>query len=586
MTISAGKFIIAPFLLLNLVNRTLPLINVYILKLVLDTVSLGMEDFSYLLLLLALYVLSLLLEKILSSVYQILGEIITEKTTTLYLTDFFKKMKKLPLAVVDSSSGRDIIEEARFCGENISDFMYRLIAIFSALYTFIIAYSTLVIFNFWVSLLFILLSIPGIIVDCVYERKCIALKRKMAPDVRKFNYYRWMLTDAWPAKDVRMYDLADSINERYEEEKNIYRHTNKIFDKKKLNASLITEIIKCSGEILFIFWVILKAILGEITIGDVTLCVGMVGNALSAFYDLSQTFAWSITRFTDSLEPVFKFQEIKCPEDRKAVRPLDGFKSLIFDNVYFKYPFSDKYILSGISFVLNRGEKLSIVGINGAGKTTIVKLMLGLYEADSGKILINGYPIEDYCINDVRKLFSVLFQNYATYPLTLRENVALSDVDRIDRDEEIIAALKESDVYDEIQSKLEKGLDSNMTRQFDDHGTELSGGQWQKIALSRTYFKNSPILIFDEPSATLDAEAEDKIFRKFQSFSDEKTAIMISHRISSARMSDKIIVLDDGTIIEEGTHEELISCDGLYLKMFNIQKNKYITKEFPDENFQ
>lgn len=584
MTFSAGKFLIVIFLLLNLVSRTLPLFNVYVLKCILDAVSSDALESSYLLQLITFFVFSLLLEKIVSSLYSILSELITEKTTTKYLTEFLEKMKKLPLSVVDTSTGRNIIDEARYCGSDISDFLYRVINILSGLYTFVLAFFTLVTFNIWVSMLFILLSIPGIIVDCVYERKNTALKRKTAPDVRRFNYYRWMLTDAWPSKDVRMYDLAAPIKKRYEEEKNEYRHANKTLDRKKLNASLVTEIVKRSGEILFTLFVILRAVRREITVGDIALYIGMVDNALSSFQDLSETLSWSLTRFIDNLEPVFKFKEISCPEDRTAIRLLDSFESLVFENVYFKYPLADRYVLSGVSFTLHRGDRLSIVGINGAGKSTIIKLMLGLYEIDSGKILINGYPMSDYNIKDVRKLFSALFQNYITYPLTLRENIALSDIRRAQNDEEIIAALKQSGVYNELQPKLEKGLDAYITRQFDDDGIELSGGQRQKVALSRAYFKNAPIIIFDEPSSALDAEAEDRIFNEFKSISRGKTGIMISHRISSACMASKIIVLEDGKIIEEGRHEELIAQGGLYWKMYTLQKEKYTAKESSNEN--
>ena len=187
--------------------------------------------------------------------------------------------------------------------------------------------------------------------------------------------------------------------------------------------------------------------------------------------------------------------------------------------------------------------------------------------------------MSDYDIKDVRKLFSALFQTFVQYPLTLRENIALSDLERLQNDEEIIEVLKQSGVYEDIKLKLENGLDSFMTRQFDDKGTELSKGQWQKVALSRAYFKNASIIIFDEPSAALDAEAEDRIFKNFEEISEGKTGIMISHRISSSRMSNKIIVLDGGKITEQGTHDELVAKDGLYAKLYNLQREKYTMQE-------
>lgn len=215
------------------------------------------------------------------------------------------------------------------------------------------------------------------------------------------------------------------------------------------------------------------------------------------------------------------------------------------------------------------------MGVNGSGKSTIIKLILGLYEVESGRILINGYPMSDYNIHDVRKLFSVLFQSFVQYPLTLRENIALSDIKRINNSEEIKTVLAQSGIYEELRNRHENLLDSYMTRQFDDNGIELSKGQWQKIALARAFFKNAPIVILDEPSAALDAEAEDRIFKIFEDISEGKTCIMISHRISSARMSNKVIVLDNGKIVEEGTHNELITLNGLYAKLYNLQREKY-----------
>ena len=217
---------------------------------------------------------------------------------------------------------------------------------------------------------------------------------------------------------------------------------------------------------------------------------------------------------------VLEFYSFETRQMNAGTRELLSFNTLEFNDVFFKYPNSDQYVLKGLSFTLKKGDKLSIVGINGSGKSTIIKLMLGLYEIESGQILINGYPLSDYDIKDVRKVFSVLFQSFVQYPLTLRENVALSELEKIHNDKEIETALAQSGIYEELNSTYAGGLDSYMTRQFDDKGIELSKGQWQKIALSRTYFKNAPIVIFDEPSAALDAEAEDRIFKNFESVSD------------------------------------------------------------------
>ncbi len=472
-----------------------------------------------------------------------------------------------------------MVDEVRYTKNTAVYLTYRIIRILSLLYTFGVAFGTLITFDVWFSLLFLVLTVPGTILDMVFSQKSMELRQRTAPDIRRFCYYRWMLTDAWPAKDVRMYDLTDPIKARYDSEKEEYIKANKILDIKELLASLLAELIMRSGEIAFTVLVVLRALSGEISIGDVALYIGFALSASSSFQTMSSILVIGYTRTTELMGILFEFLSINCKDEGDSKRKLDCFESLVFDNVCFKYPLTDKYVLLGVSFTLNRGDKLSIVGINGSGKTTIIKLMLGLYEIESGQILLNGYPLSDYDIRDVRKLYSALFQDFVQYPLTLRDNIALSDYERANNDAEIIKALKQSGVYDELQAILENGLDSYMTRQFDDKGTELSKGQWQKVALSRAYFKNAPIIIFDEPSAALDAEAEDRIFKNFEEISGTKTGIMISHRISAARMSNKIIVLDNGKIAESGTHDELVTLGGLYAKLYNLQKEKYTIRE-------
>ena len=483
------------------------------------------------------------------------------------------------MSFIDSSKGRDIIDDVRYGANATITSVRRLFTIIASFGTFTVAYVTLAEFNFWFSLLVIVLVIPGIILNTVFDRKAEALRRKQAPDVRKFCYYRWMLTDAWPAKDVRMYDLTDDIKGRYNEEKDDYVRANKRLDAKKARMLTLAEVIRRSAEIIFTAFIIYKAFVGEISIGDIALYIGFLVQADYQFWYMSFLTVISFSWQLDVMKSVLEFFDTSSEESKGKKRSLDTFYSLEFKDVCFKYPHTEKYILTGVSFTLNKGDKLSIVGINGAGKSTIIKLMLGLYTVDSGEILVNGYPMDEYNIYDIRKMFSALFQDFVHYPLTLRESVAMSSVDRRENDDEIVTALKQSGVYEDILPKLENGLDSYMSRKFDDKGTELSKGQWQKIALARAYFKKASVVIFDEPSSALDAEAEDMIFKNFESISDGKTGVMISHRISSARMSNKVIVLEGGKIIESGTHDELVELNGLYAKLYNLQREKYTLKE-------
>ncbi|MBS5843164.1 MAG: ABC transporter ATP-binding protein [Clostridiales bacterium] len=575
----SSKLMILIYFLLNLISTSVPLANTYILKYLFDILTVRQPDIQIIILYIIVYISLQIILQISQSAAGILYDSINSKASYQYGANLSEKLAKLPMSVIDTSEGKDLVDDVRNTKNTAIYTAFQIISVFSLLYTFCVAFITLVIFNIWFSCLFIALTIPGIITNVIFTRKSENLRRKSAPDVRKFSYYRWMLTDVWPAKDVRMYDLTKPIKNRYDTEKDIYRQANKTLDIKRLQAALLTEIIARSGEIIFTFFVILQAIEGRLTVGNVVLYIGFALSVYHSFSEMTLIFVNGYAFTTDMMGRLFDFYDMKCPDASKGMRKLNDFESLIFDNVSFKYPMTENYVLNGTSFVLNKGDKLSIVGVNGSGKSTIIKLMLGLYQIDSGKILINGYPMSDYDINDIRKLFSALFQTFVQYPFTLRDNIALSDYDRANHDEEITEAIKQSGVYDELQPKLENGLDSYMTRSFDDKGTELSKGQWQKIALSRAYFKNAPIVIFDEPSAALDAEAEDRIFKNFEAISDNKTGIMISHRISAARMSNKIIVLDGGIITEQGTHNELVALGGLYAKLYNLQKEKYTVRE-------
>ncbi len=570
---SSGLLILLYFLI-SLFSSTLSLASTFSLKYIIDSVTAERVMLQTVFLTIDIYISVSLLTLANQRLDHTVFDVIFKKAAQLYECDMMKKVEALPLSRIDSAKGRNEIDEVRYTKTGLVWFSRRLIKLISLAYTFIVAFISIFSFNIPFALLFMLLTVPGTVFQLISDEKTDDQRRKKAPDVRKFCYYRWMLTDPYPAKDVRMYDLTDPIKERYDEVKDEYVEANKRLDKSKLAFLMISELILRAGEIIFTVFVVYKAFLGDISIGDIALYTGLALSAISSCGSFSYMFFYSLFRSTENIGHALDFFSSK-EENKGGTRELGKFETLEFQNVHFTYPNTSKEILKGVSFTLKRGDKLSLVGINGSGKSTIIKLMMGLYEISSGEILINGYPMEEYDIRKIRRRFGALFQSFVHCPLTLRENIALSDLKRIDNDDEINEALKKSGIYGELQPKLTEGLSSFMSRRFDDKGTELSKGQWQKLALSRAYFKNADILIFDEPSAALDAEAEDRIFKNFEDISEGKTGIMISHRISAARMCDKIIVLSEGVVAEEGTHGELVEKGGLYAKLYNLQKEKY-----------
>ena len=578
LVLESSKGMIFLYFALSMLAAAFPLAKTFLMKHILNTLMSSAADIKIILILIAAYGISTVAGWGANSAKALSKSTVNKKFCHLYETKLSQKLALLPMEFIDSSEGKDTVEEVRYAQHAALCQFFYFVDIIPIVYTFAVAFYTLARFSLGFSLMFLAFTLPSIAFNEYYERKTNEFRKKHAPDLRKLNYYRWMLTDAWPAKDVRMYDLTDDIKTRYEEEKSLYISENKKLGKKILSGSLLIELFCKTGSLIFTAYVIYKAVLGDIGIGDVTLYIGFAADGSVSFYGVTWRLTYMFTVAAEFMEKIFGFFALPS-EKIGGTRKMEEFCSITFDNVYFKYPHTEKYVLSGASFTLKKGEKLSVVGINGSGKSTLIKLMLGLYTVDSGEILINGHPMGEYDIRDVRALFSVLFQSFVKYPLTLRENVALSSIGRMENDREIEEVLRKCGIYGDLEPKLEKGLDSYMTRNFDDKGIALSKGQWQKIALSRAYFKNAPIIVFDEPSSALDAEAEDRIFRHFEDASDGKTGIMISHRISSARMADKIIVLDGGRITEQGTHSELIALNGLYAKLYKLQEEKYTAKE-------
>lgn len=566
----ASKTLSALYIVVEFIKTVLPLANIYVLGSLLNNL-IDNATFKSLKWDIIMFISFTIFIRIIGEVSNYVLLLLNQRISHEYDMEFAQKLDELPLSFFDSSEGKDLIDELSYVKGSAISFYKKVILIFSALYAFIIAFMELIEYNVLFSVLFIVLTIPGIIIEHIFDKKNETLRREKAPDVRKFSYYKWMLLDKYPAKDVRMYNLSEELRKRYNEEKDAYLDANKKIDRQKMGYAVVAELIKRSGEMFFIAFVIREAIKGNVNIGNVTLYIGFALSISNTFQNVAENVVEMMTISIDEMKCFFRFFDYPCNKREMEFRHVSDFESLKFKNVFFKYPTQDEYILKGVTFTLNKGDRLSIVGVNGAGKTTIIKLMLGLYEINSGEILLNGYSISEYYIDEVHALFSVMFQRFAQYPLTLRENITLSAAYRMTDNEGIISAMKQSAIFQQYKENLEDFL----TKQFDDNGIELSRGQWQKIALARTFFKDSPVMVFDEPSAALDVEAEDYILRNYCGLSERKTGVMISHRIYGAKYSTRIIVLNDGKIIEDGTHNELVNLNGFYAKLFNMQKEKY-----------
>lgn len=396
--------------------------------------------------------------------------------------------------------------------------------------------------------------------------------KKLAKVNRVCGYVFWQLADFSYGKEIRLYDSANMMKnkevEYTKEQIGIWRDTAR---KQRKNSWGIDLANACRDGFTYLY-IGLLAIRKSITIGDFSMCISS-----------ASTLYWSLFAITSGWQEIVKrcsyaYQFLKFLEYPKAMkegeeRVTKKTHEIEFRNVSFRYPRSETFVLRKINLKIRSGEHLSVVGLNGAGKTTFIKLLCRLYDVTEGMILVDGKDIRKYSQEDYRRLFAVIFQDFQLFAFSLKENVLVGAAEDKARVEQV---LKLSGLYEDAM-KLDCGLDTILYKSFDEHGTELSGGQKQKTAISRALYRNAPIVILDEPTAALDPVAEYDIYRQFNQLVGGKTAIYISHRLSSCKFCDKIAVFAEDTIREYGTHEELVAKkDGIYARMFAAQAQYYV----------
>lgn len=335
-----------------------------------------------------------------------------------------------------------------------------------------------------------------------------------------------------------------------------------------------THAVTYSGIVAMIILSVSSVLYGTMAIGTLAMYIGLAQTNGENFAAIIEDLACQIEIDVPHVIQYMDFlkYENTIRDDGRERIPM--FPDIEFRNVCFQYPGNEDCTIKNLNLKIKGGNKIALIGVNGAGKTTIIKLLLRFYEPQSGEILLGGKSIKCYPLEELHNMFGVCFQDVNHYSLSLRENIAISDIRRKSDDEAVYLAAQASGA-DRIIETLENGLDTDMTRKFNDKGAELSGGQWQKVALARAFFRDSQFVILDEPSSALDPEAEDYIFSSFKRLCKNKGGILVSHRLSSIMMVDEIFLLDDGAVIESGTHAELMKQDGKYAQMYRMQAEKY-----------
>lgn len=434
----------------------------------------------------------------------------------------------------------------------------------------------LFLFHWAVPLVLVLAAVPGLYVRLRYASTIYRWHLQQAPEERRARYFTWVLTHASYAKELRLFGLAQLFMERFDALKGTLREQLIKIARRRSLSELLAQgggTVAIFGSLAFIAW---RTVQGAITLGDLVMYFqafqrgqGFLRAMMQSLADLygNNLFLRSFQEFLD-LEPT-----VVGPKDPEPVpRPIR--QGIALEGVDFDYPGSERETLRGIDLTLRSGETVALVGENGAGKTTLVKLLCRLYDPTAGRITVDGVDLRQLSVDDWRRQIGVVLQDYSQYHLTARENIWLGDIEKPEDGPEIEAAARAAGVEGTLQ-RLAQGYDNLLGKWFED-GDELSVGQWQKIALARAFLRRAQVTILDEPTSALDAQTELEVIERFRELTRGRTAILVSHRLSTVKMADRIIVLDGGRVVEDGNHEQLMARpSGVYARLFSSQARHY-----------
>ncbi len=430
-------------------------------------------------------------------------------------------------------------------------------------------------FNPLLALILIFAAIPALVAQLRYGDMSFMVETMRAPESRRMAYFEHLLTVDTSAKEVKLFGLGRPLLQRY----------NALFEKFYLqdrdlarwrgSRSILWGLLTNASYYLAYGWIIWRTVTGTMTLGDLTLYLTLFRQSQMSVQQMFGSIGqiYESGRFMDNLFSFLALKNQSTGQTKALPMPQPIRQGIEFRNVSFRYPSRNYWALRNINLHFAPGEKVAIVGTNGAGKTTLVKLLTRLYDPTEGQILIDGVDIRDYNLAELRQRIGVIFQDFVRYHTTLQENIGFGQIDALD-DLARIDRAAERGGADELVGKLPDGYQTTLGAWFE-KGHELSGGQWQKIALSRAFMRDGEVLVLDEPTSALDAEREYEIFQRFRELTKGKIALLISHRFSTVRMADQIVVIENGELIEQGSHDDLLLRDGTYARLFNLQAAGY-----------
>ena len=513
-----------------------------------------------------------LLQTLRTIVQQALQELTANRVQLLLM----QHANRLDLAFFEDPKFYDTLQQAqREASYRPLSMVQELFGLVRSLITFLGMIALMARLGWVVAVLALVAPIPSFIASSRYGWHGYMQARRQSPDRRRMGYFLDLLTKDTYNKEIKLFGLGDHFITRWKAiADRFYRENQGLLRRRTVMGFLwgsLTTLVT-SGTFLY---VALQAAARRLTIGDLTLYTQAVSNVQSSFQSIlgGMSSLYESGLYLSNLFDFLDYQPAIRDRPGAVALPLPLRSGIEFRNVHFTYPGKSAPALRGVSFTVDLDETVALVGQNGAGKTTIVKLLTRLYEPDEGQIFLNGRDIRDYELAGLRRAIGVIFQDYVTYFFSAAENIGVGQLAQMEDRPRIEGAASKSGA-DAVIARLPNGYDTTLGRWFDE-GYQLSGGEWQKVALARAFMRDAEVLFLDEPTASLDARAEAEIFARMQALTAGKMALFISHRFSTVRLADRIIVLEDGAIKEDGTHRELLALGGTYAELFNLQAAAY-----------
>ena len=574
--------------MLRLLGGAIPIGMLWIGKLIVDGVVAAVEgraagvpaDWHYLALLLAgefgLALLATVASRTSSLLESLLGDLFANETSVRLM----RHAAQLDLEQLEDADIYDRLERARRQTVGRLALVTLLLGTVQDLVTLASITAAVAIYVPWLLLLLLVAVLPSFLGETHYASLGYSLVFSWTPQRRQLDYLRYIGASDISAKELKLFGLSEFFVGRYDKLSREFYEANRRLSIKRSTVSVALNALGTLGYYAAYAIIIYLAVIqyhspaGIITIGTLT----FLAASFRQSRDLLQRVLLALAQVYEQslyLDDLFGFFEIvprmRLPEAPLPV-PMPIRTGFVFDNVGFRYAGQERWAVQGLSFTLAPGERLALVGENGAGKTTLAKLLVRLYDPTEGRILLDGVDLREYDVESLRRNAGVIFQDFVRYDFMLSENVAVGDINRLD-DEALVREAARRSLADSVAERV-GGYERMLGRRFEG-GADLSGGEWQKVALARAYMRDAQLLVLDEPTAALDARAEYEVFLRFSELTKGKMAVLISHRFSTVRMADRILVLEAGRLIEEGTHDALVAAGGVYADLFQLQAAGY-----------